>query len=484
MEFTGFAWKLADIIFIINIFLVLIVVIFERRNPVATLSWILLLVFVPLLGFLMYIFLGQNLQRKKLFYLKEEEEHELLSLLAGQDVSLQKNTLHFNDPRTREYLDLVYLQMVSNYSLLTQDNKVEVFHEGEELFNRILSSLKKAQHYIHMEYFIIRNDSLGQHIMNILAEKARQGVEVKLLYDGMGSIRLSPRFFRKLHEAGGRSAAFFPPFLPYINVRVNYRNHRKILIIDGDEAYVGGFNVGDEYIGVSPRFGHWRDIHLNIRGSAIDSLEMRFLLDWRFAARDPLSETDFYFPTRKPEGSSALQIVSSGPDMNYPAIKNGYLKLINKAKRNVYIETPYLIPDDSILEALKIAALSGVDVRLMIPYKPDHFYVHWASLSYVGELLEAGVRCYQYQKGFLHSKMVCTDGFASSVGTANLDIRSFELNFEVNAFIYDEEISRQLEENFLSTLEDCIEITRETYATRPMRVRFKEGLFRLLSPIL
>ncbi len=484
MEFTGFAWKLADIIFIINIFLVLIVVIFERRNPVATLSWILLLVFVPLLGFLMYIFLGQNLQRKKLFYLKEEEEHELLSLLAGQDVSLQKNSLHFSDPRIREYLDLVYLQMVSNYSLLTQDNKVEVFHEGEELFNRILSSLKKAQHYIHMEYFIIRNDSLGQHIMNILAEKARQGVEVKLLYDGMGSIRLSPRFFRKLHEAGGRSAAFFPPFLPYINVRVNYRNHRKILIIDGDEAYVGGFNVGDEYIGVSPRFGHWRDIHLNIRGSAIDSLEMRFLLDWRFAARDPLSETDFYFPTRKPEGSSALQIVSSGPDMNYPAIKNGYLKLINKAKRNVYIETPYLIPDDSILEALKIAALSGVDVRLMIPYKPDHFYVHWASLSYVGELLEAGVRCYQYQKGFLHSKMVCTDGFASSVGTANLDIRSFELNFEVNAFIYDEEISRQLEENFLSTLEDCIEITRETYATRPMRVRFKEGLFRLLSPIL
>ena len=484
MELTGFAWKLADIIFIINIFLVAIVVVFERRNPVATVAWILLLVFVPLLGFLMYIFLGQNLQRKKLFYLKEEEEHELLSLLAGQDVSLQKNTLHFNDPRTREYLDLVYLQMVSNYSLLTQDNKVEVFHEGEELFNRILSSLKKAQHYIHMEYFIIRNDSLGQHIMNILAEKARQGVEVKLLYDGMGSIRLSPRFFRKLHEAGGRSAAFFPPFLPYINVRVNYRNHRKILIIDGDEAYVGGFNVGDEYIGVSPRFGYWRDIHLNIRGSAIDSLEMRFLLDWRFAARDPLSETDFYFPTRKPEGSSALQIVSSGPDMNYPAIKNGYLKLINKAKRNVYIETPYLIPDDSILEALKIAALSGVDVRLMIPYKPDHFYVHWASLSYVGELLEAGVRCYQYQKGFLHSKMVCTDGFASSVGTANLDIRSFELNFEVNAFIYDEEIGRQLEENFLSTLEDCIEITRETYATRPMRVRFKEGLFRLLSPIL
>ena len=335
-----------------------------------------------------------------------------------------------------------------------------------------------------MEYFIIRNDSLGRYIMKILTKKAQEGVEVKLLYDGMGSIRLSPRFFKKFHEAGGRSAAFFPPFLPYINVRINFRNHRKILIIDGEEAYIGGFNIGNEYLGLSSRFNHWRDCHLKIKGSAIDTLEMRFLLDWRFAARDPLPETDIYFPERKPEGSSALQIVSSGPDMNYPAIKNGYLKLINKAQHRLYIETPYLIPDDSILEALKIAALSGVDVRLMIPYKPDHFYVYWASLSYVGELLEAGVRCYQYQKGFLHSKIICADGFASSVGTANLDIRSFELNFEVNAFIYDEEISRQLEEKFLLALEDCTEITLETYATRSMRVRFKEGLFRLLSPIL
>ena len=214
MEITGFAWKLADIIFIINIFLVAIVVIFERRNPVATVAWILLLVFVPILGFLGYIFLGQNLQRKKMFYLKEEEEHELLSLLAGQDVGLRKNSLRFNDPRIREYLDLVYLQMVSSYSLLTQDNKVEVFHEGEELFNRILSSLKNAQNYIHMEYFIIRNDSLGRYIMKILTKKAKEGVEVKLLYDGMGSIRLSPRFF-KFHEAGGRSAAFFRHFTLY-----------------------------------------------------------------------------------------------------------------------------------------------------------------------------------------------------------------------------------------------------------------------------
>ncbi|MDD3889471.1 MAG: cardiolipin synthase [Syntrophomonadaceae bacterium] len=483
MEVSGIGWPLVDIVFIINIFLVLVVVIFERRNPMTTLSWILLLVFMPLLGFLLYVFLGQNLRRKNLFCLKEEEEEEVLSLLALQDTRLHENSLCFNDSRVWEYRDLIHMQMVSSYSLLTQDNKLEVFHEGRELFDQMLVSLKNARDYIHMEYFIIRNDSLGRSIIDILSEKAQQGVEVKLLYDGMGCIRLPARFFKRLHEAGGESVAFLPPFLPYINLRINFRNHRKICIVDGEETYIGGFNIGNEYLGLSPRFGYWRDIHLKIRGSAIDSLEMRFLLDWRFAARDSLPETDCYFPDRYSEGTSAVQIVSSGPDMNYPAIKNGYLKLISKASRNVYIETPYFIPDESILEALKIAALSGVDVRLMIPYKPDHPYVYWASLSYIGELLDAGVRCYRYKRGFLHSKMICSDGFASSVGTANLDIRSFELNFEVNAFIYDQGISSQLEEQFLLAINDCIEITPETYADRPILLRIKEGIFRLLSPI-
>ena len=384
------AWKLVDIVFLFNIILVLVVVVFERRKPTATLSWILLLVFIPVLGFLLYIFLGQNLRREKRFHLKEEDEQEILPMLARQDASLQENRLVFNDPRTRNYRDFIHLHLVSSYSLLTQDNLVEVFDHGPELFERMLASLKQARDYIHMEYFIIRNDSLGRLVMETLAEKARQGVEVKLLYDGMGCIRLSRRFFRELRQAGGRTAVFFPPFLPYINMRINFRNHRKICIVDGQEAYVGGFNIGDEYRNLSPRFGYWRDTHLNIKGSAIDALEMRFLLDWRFAARDPLPEVDRYFPPRQPAGSSAVQIVSSGPDLTYPAIKYGYLKLIDKARRNIYIQTPYLVPDNSVLEALKIAALSGVDVRLMIPFKADHFYVYWASLSYLGSCWRLG----------------------------------------------------------------------------------------------
>ncbi len=484
MATSDLLWKLGDIIFLINLILVLVVVVFERRNPTATLTWILLLVFIPVLGFLFYVFLGQNLRREKRFHLKEEEERKLRPLLARQDASLHENRLVFNDVRTRKYQELIHLHLKSSHSLLTQDNQVEVFDHGPELFERMLASMKQARSYIHMEYFIIRNDSLGRQIMETLAEKARHGVEVKLLYDGMGCIRLTRRFFRELHQAGGQTAVFFPPFLPHINLRINFRNHRKICIIDGEEAYVGGFNIGDEYRGISSRFEYWRDTHLSIKGGAVDALQLRFLLDWRFATRDPLLGKDKYFPERQAQGNSAVQIVSSGPDLTYPVIKYGFLGLISQARRNIYIQTPYLVPDDSILEALKIAALSGVDVRVMIPYKADHFYVHWASLSYLGELLEAGVRCYMYKRGFLHSKVVVTDGFASSVGTANLDIRSFNLNFEVNAFVYDQQIGSRLEEQFVRDLDDCIEVTQEAYRGRSFFVRFKEGFFRLLSPIL
>nr|WP_242848783.1 cardiolipin synthase [Syntrophomonas palmitatica] len=420
-----------------------------------------------------------------MFYLKEEEEQELLPVLAQQEASIHTNSLVCRDPRVKEYQDLIHLQLNSNQSLLTQDNQVTVFDDGNELFEQMLASLKTAQNYIHIEFFIIRNDKLGRRVMKLLTEKASEGVEVKFLYDGMGCIRLPRNFFHKLNRAGGKSAVFFKPFLPYINLRINYRNHRKICIVDGKEAYIGGFNIGDEYLGLSHRFGYWRDSHVLIKGSAVDAIEMRFLLDWRYAAQDPLLQIIKYFPEREPgEGTLAVQIVSSGPDLTYSAIKNGYIKLVSKARQTVYIQTPYFVPDNSILESLKIAALSGVDVRLMLPAKPDHFYVYWASLSYVGELLEAGVRCYMYQRGFLHSKTIVCDSFACTVGTANLDIRSFDLNFEINAFIYDQDIGQQLTEQFLRDINDCVEITPEVYFSRPLRVRFKEGLFRLMSPIL
>lgn len=287
-----------------------------------------------------------------------------------------------------------------------------------------------------------------------------------------------------MEAAGIDLAVFFPPFVPFISVRINYRNHRKLCVIDGREGYVGGFNVGDEYLGRYKKFGHWRDTHIKIVGSAVNSLQWRFFLDWKFASNSEIETKQSYLHEKNSEEKVGIQIVSSGPDSKWPSVKDGYMKMISDAREKLYIESPYFIPDDSMLEALRLASLSGVDVRVMLPNKPDHIFVYWAGMSYVGDLLKAGVRFYTYEEGFLHSKVFISDDYVSSVGTANLDIRSFQLNFEVNAFMYDKEINRQLTENFIKDLEYCEEITPEKYEKRSIIIKIKESFSRLLSPIL
>ena len=475
--------QLVNVLFVLNIILALMVVGFGGRKPTATLSWLLVMLFLPGFGFVLYLFLGQDLRKERLFYIKEGEERELYPLVKQQDESFHNNQLISRNSWINDYKELIHLHL-NNQALYTEDNSVEIFVDGHALFKDMKAALERAEKYIHLEYYIIRNDNLGRDIRDILIRKARAGVEVKLLYDGMGCMHLPRKFFRPLIEAGGKTAIFYPPFFPYINLRVNYRNHRKICLIDGQEGFVGGFNIGDEYLGMSKQFRFWRDTHIRIRGSAVDEMELRFLLDWRYAARDNFITDGRYFPARSRQGDTGIQIVASGPDSKWSAIKNGYVKMISSARHNIYLQTPYFVPDDSILEAMKIAALSGVEVCLIIPGKPDNFFVHWASLSYVGELLEAGVRCYTYNRGFIHSKMMVADGLISSVGTANLDIRSFDLNFEINAFIYDEEVSQRIKAAFIKDLQDCTEITIEGYMSRSVSVRIKEAFCRLLSPLL
>jgi len=279
---------------------------------------------------------------------------------------------------------------------------------------------------------------------------------------------------------------FFPAILGSLQLRVNYRNHRKIVVIDGKTAFVGGFNIGREYIGLSPKFGYWRDTHLRIRGSAVLALHIRFILDWNYATKQNLFARDSYFtyrPEEKP-GSEAIQIISSGPDSKWQNIRNVYLKMISKARKSIYIQTPYFIPDNAVLDALRIAAMSGVDVRVMIPCKPDHPFVYWATYSYIGDLLAAGVKCYTYDNGFLHAKGMVVDGLVSCYGTANMDIRSFKLNFEVNAVIYSIRIARQLEEIFREDLKVCTQVTEYLYGKRSCLVRIREQFSRLFSPVL
>ncbi len=481
--FTSYGWIFRNILWL-NILFAILLVFFERRNPTSTWLWLMVLTFLPGVGFILYLFIGQDLSKKRMFKTKEEEDYCFRDLASLQEEQMGKDEYRYRDPNYMRYEDLIKMHLISSDSFFTQDNNVEIFFDGEDKFKALLESIENAEHYIHLQYYIFKSDGLGKEVIEALCKKAREGIEVKLLVDGMGGRKFSKKYITKLRASGAEFGVFFPPFVPLVSLRINYRNHRKICIVDGREAFVGGFNVGDEYIGLSKKFGYWRDTHIRIMGSAISSLQWRFFLDWRFATGKEITGCQTYLAENGSLGETGIQIVSSGPDSKWPSIKDGYLKMISNAREKVYIETPYFIPDDSIFEALKLAGLSGLDVRVMIPCKPDHPFVYWASMSYIGELLQAGVKFYTYEKGFLHSKVVLMDDFVSSVGTANLDIRSFKLNFEVNAFLYDESINLKLTDKFLDDLKYCKEITIEEYNNRSNVVKIKESVSRLLSPIL
>lgn len=473
-----------SIFFVLNIFLAIAVIFLERKNPASTWAWIMVLVLLPNIGFVLYLLFSQNLSRKKIFKFKEEEEI-LINEFRDKEISmLQSNEIYFNDDSISKYQDMIYMNLISGNAFFTQDNEIEIFTDGNVKFDHLIKSIEEAKDHIHMVYYIIKNDSISKRIIKALIKKAKEGVEVRLLYDEVGSRLISRKLLRELKSAGGQAAAFFPSKIPLINFKMNYRNHRKLAIVDGEYGFIGGFNIGDEYLGLNKKMGYWRDTHLRIRGSAVQEIQIRFMLDWRHASREEIDGLNKYYPSIESDGNSGVQIVSSGPDSEQEEIKYGYIKMINSAKESIYVQTPYFIPDDSILEALKIAALSGVDVRIMVPNKPDHIFVYWATYSYIGELIKAGARAYIYEKGFLHAKTFVIDGEIASVGTANVDIRSFKLNFEVNAFVYDSAVASELKTIFEKDIEDSKEITKKIYSQRPLIIKFKESISRLLSPIL
>ncbi|WP_138420231.1 cardiolipin synthase [Aquibacillus sediminis] len=466
-----------------NILLALAIVFLERKDASATWAWLMVLLFIPVVGFILYLIFGRRLSNKKLFTWDTKSRLGVKQAVNQQMKALEEGTFEFKDAQLLPYKDLFYLHLRNDDAIFTQDNQVEIFTDGQEKFNALIADIQQAKDHIHLLYYIIRSDQLGERIANALIQKAKEGVQVRILYDDMGSRRLSRKFIRKIRDAGGEVEAFFPPLIPKVNLKINHRNHRKLAIIDGKIGYIGGFNMGDEYLGFNKRFGYWRDTHLKVIGEAVKNMQTRFILDWNQASRNDIFYDNRYYTT-EPVGDVGIQIVSSGPDSEWEQIKNGYIKMILNAKEYVYIQTPYFIPDDSLGDALKIAALSGVDVRMMIPSKPDHPFVYWATLSNIGELLKAGAKVYIYQNGFLHAKTIVVDGKIASVGTANIDVRSFRLNFEVNAFLYNQQIAQELTEAFNNDIELSSELTEDLYMKRSKWVRFKESISRLISPIL
>ena len=472
-------------IFILNFFLAIALIFLERRDATSTWAWLMVLYFIPFFGFLIYLLLGRQLREKHLFRWEGRSKIGIDQLIDYQITSIEDNTLDFRLEDTEKHKDMIYLHLRNNHAVLTQDNDVEIFNDGNAKFESLIQDLESAKDHIHFQYYIFRLDNLGKRILDVLIRKAKQGVQVRLLFDDMGSRGVYKRHFHELTRHGGQVEAFFPSIFPLINPRLNYRNHRKIVVIDGRIGYIGGFNVGDEYLGKNKKFGYWRDTHLRIEGSAVHPIQTRFLLDWNQAsANQDIEYADSYFPIIPLKGDVSMQIVSSGPDAEWEQIKDGYLKMIFRAKKYIYIQTPYFIPDVSFLDALRIACLSGVDVRIMIPNKPDHIFVYWATYSNVGYLLKAGAKVCIYENGFLHTKQIVIDDEVSTVGTANIDVRSFKLNFEVNAFIYDEETSHKLAELFEQDMLLSSELTLDIYNNRSTVIKLKESIANLISPIL
>ena len=486
---TEFLKLLPSIGLVLNIVFGLIVVFYERRNPVVTWAWLMVITLIPYIGFLIYLLVGLDSRKYRVFAFKAKKDEDIFDqflqidgnkfLQEQADVISRKNIL--NVPGSEYLNDMIYLNFFSGNGAYTDNNNVKLFFNGVTKFDEMLKDIRHAKRFIHLEYYIIRNDETGQRLIEALAEKAAQGIDVRLLADGMGCLFTPRRLFKPLVKAGGHVAYFLSPHF----IRINFRNHRKICVLDGCIGYIGGLNIGNEYLGLVKHFGYWRDTHVKLKGNAVKQLELRFLMDWNFCSPDDIKFSDGFFPNVKSSGSGvSMQIVSSGPDTAQHNILNAYIKMISEANNTIYIQSPYFVPDSSIFDALRIAALSGIDVRIMIPCKRDHPFVYWASLSYLGELVELGAKCYKYEKGFVHSKIIMTDSLVCSIGTANMDIRSFKLNFECNAFIYDKTITKRLEEQFIRDINDSTRIEYDWYIARGNITKIRESVSRLLSPLL
>ena len=470
---------LTVLIHIINLLTIVYMVFKEKRSVNSIIAWTLILYIAPFIGFIVFLLVGRKMNKSNMFGIKNAE----IKVLEKYDRQVKERS-----QVPVENMDMIMALETIDYSPYRNDNEVCMYSDGKEFFDALLKSLNKAKKSINIEFYIFKNDDIGTKILDILEEKAKNGVEVRLLYDSVGSRLLNRNVLKKLRAVGGKTGEFFPSWLKLINLNMNFRDHRKIVVIDNKVAFVGGFNVGDEYLGKDKKFGYWRDTHIKFKGSAVKDLNLRFLADWRYATKEEvdLSHMLEISDENIGEPNTGMQIVSSGPNLSDRyEIKLAYLKMIQRAKKYLYIQSPYLIIDKSISDSLKLASASGVDVRIMIPGKGDHPFVYWANLAYAGDLLEYGVKIYHYDRSaFLHAKTVVIDDEICSIGTANMDTRSFELNFEVNAFIYSETISKQQKSEFEKDILKSEELTLEKYQNRSRGVKIKESLSRLFSDVL
>ncbi|HIY58597.1 MAG TPA: cardiolipin synthase [Candidatus Tetragenococcus pullicola] len=469
----------------INTIIAFITVFRKPRSIASVLAWMVTLVFLPGIGFILYAFCGRGIDGEIIYRFSEHHQSRLTEIndqIKIRNQAFKKDDLQINSQLLQKYF------INSADVPLTKGNEIEFVTDGQEKFARLFEDIRQAKDNVHVEYYAFFDDAIGHRFLDLLVEKAQEGVEVRLIFDPWGG-QSSIKMFKPLIEAGGKVVAFITSRGLIRKTRLNYHLHRKIVIIDGKISWTGGFNVGDQYLEITEKFGYWRDTHARIVGMGSFLLQEIFIKDWNASVvqeEDSLDYEDryFVFPEEKEVGETSMQVVADGPESSQQIIKGGFLKMILGAEKRVWIQTPYLIPDDSMLDALLIAVRSGVDVRIMIPCKPDHPFIYRATQYYANQLQKQGVKIYIYDNGFLHAKTILTDNEISSVGTTNQDIRSYDLNFEVNAFCYDPKVNQKVAEIFEKDMEKSTLLTAEIIKKQSYWLRFRQNFSRLLSPIL
>lgn len=479
LSYTVTLSEIVSVIVIFDIAALLALMFLERYDPRVFVTWLVMLVLAPPVGFILYMYLGATIYNRMRFMPKNVTDTQLMTAAEYQSNLLEEDL--GGDPEKAEMYRMAKCMDRSGAWSYSDDNEITLFTEGHEKLSSLLNDLRSAEKSILMEYYIIRNDEIGNELMDILTQKVREGVEVRLLTDAFGIGKGPKEGIFRFRNAGGHYATFHSSLNLLLSPKKNNRNHRKIAIIDGKMAYCGGFNIGNEYQGEGP-LGHWRDASVKVVGSGILPMAVRFSADWQYCAkRDPLKPLGHYLGevTIPYKGNVRMQLVSGGPDtMPNNPVQMQYLAMIANAKRRLYITTPYLAPDESMILALANAARSGVDVRILIPDKKDHMFLFWNNMSYANALMKAGVRVWRYNDGFVHEKLIAMDDWCCSVGSANFDIRSFTLNFETNVMIYSEEVTRQAVDQFLADLDRSTEYSCEEYDRRTTMMKIRMAISR------
>jgi len=474
---------LLSLLYVLTAVFVCLMIIFENRNPLKTLSWILVILLVPFIGIIVYIFFGQNYRKQKIFSRKGLIDLDQLSDYAIQQSVTLPGYLVNESEAVKSKEHLIKLLLNNNRSVLTTYNKVDLLVDGEETFPAMAEAIASAKEYVHLEFYRIEPDMLGTEFKELLKKKASEGVKVRVIFDDVGSWNLKNSYLSEVRSAGIDIYPFMPVRFPLLTNKINFRNHRKLVVVDGVTGFVGGLNIADKYLHGHKDLGPWRDTHLKVTGESVAALNSVFLTDWYFVSGEAITNFDSYLKFQRVNNRCLMQVASGGPDSDWANIMQVYFSAIATAQKSIYLSSPYFSPDESIMTALLTASLSGVDVKIIFPNRSDSVVANWNTRSYISELLDAGIKVFLFEKGFAHSKYLLVDGVFASVGSPNVDIRSFELNFEVAALIYDEAFAKELGKLFEEDLSKSREVLSAEWENRKKSNKYKESLARILGPL-